>query len=262
MPEQVEIRMNLMTMTPCKKSVTFTGIFILLLLLLPHGTCDTLSPEVQAWIDQGNGYYEQGMYTDAATDYQNAADLDPNSSLAHFHLGNALYGQGKAGDALSAYEKSLDLNPDRPDAWLNRGNALQQLGRYNEALGAYDQVLLLNPEESNAYYNRGLAYEALGNSQAAYESYEEVTLSNPGDAEAWNRKGVMLYNLGRFSEAVRAYDRALAISPSLTSARENREKAKAMVQETGGITNIPLSLPVVFIGTGTAVFLWRYKKNG
>ncbi len=255
--------MNFMTLTQCTKSITITAVFVLLVLfLLPPGSCETLSAEVQIWIDQGNGYYEQGLYADAAIAYQNAVDLDKNSSLAYFHLGNALYGQGKAEDALSAYEQSLDLNPDRSDAWLNKGNALQQLGRYNEALGAYEQVLELNPHDSNAYYNRGLAYEALGNSQAAFESFEEVTLSNPGDAEAWNRKGVMLYNLGRFNDAVRAYDRALAIRPSLTSARENREKAKAMVQETGGITNIPLSLPAVFIGTGTAGILWKYRKKG
>src|SRR5947209_3390595 len=62
----------------------------------------TASPECQAFVDQGLGYYYSYVWMEAARSFETAARHDPDCALAWWGLSRALerWGRGNASEAL------------------------------------------------------------------------------------------------------------------------------------------------------------------
>jgi tetratricopeptide (TPR) repeat protein len=58
-----------------------------------------------------NAYLELGMVPEAIEEYQRIIKLNPNYSLAYFHLGQAFQKQHRWPDAVAAFRHFLDANP-------------------------------------------------------------------------------------------------------------------------------------------------------
>jgi tetratricopeptide (TPR) repeat protein len=90
-------------------------------------------PDAEAFFNLGNILYQLGREGEAATQYLQALDLDPEFAEAWNNLGNALIALGKAEDAIKAYRRALSLEPDYPDAHCNLATILERLDRHDEA---------------------------------------------------------------------------------------------------------------------------------
>lgn len=78
---------------------------------------------------QGNAYYADEQYAEAANAYQEAYRTTGKSSLAlWFNLGNAYYHLRDYPAALLAYEKALTLEPGNPDVLANLQKIVSQSG--------------------------------------------------------------------------------------------------------------------------------------
>ena len=65
----------------------------------------------------------------------------------------------------------------------------------------------------------------------ALELYRTLLENHPDEAATHANIGVTLYYLDRTEEAVRSLERALALDPSLDSARTNLEKIRKRVRQ-------------------------------
>jgi tetratricopeptide (TPR) repeat protein len=68
---------------------------------------------------QGNAFYQQGAYEDAARAYQTALAYGVENEILHYNLGNALFRLGHLGPAIVEYERALLLAPGDPDIRAN-----------------------------------------------------------------------------------------------------------------------------------------------
>ena len=69
--------------------------------------------------NQGNGFYRQGHYGEAARTYEAAIAAGLRHSDVFYNLGNAYYKSGSPGRAVLAYERGLRLSPSDPDLLAN-----------------------------------------------------------------------------------------------------------------------------------------------
>jgi tetratricopeptide (TPR) repeat protein len=95
----------------------------------------TLTATAEEYVEQGNGYYDEGDYE----------------------------------QAIAAYTRAIELSPDNVDAYYNRGNAYFFLLEYERAIANFDHAIVLNPDQALAYRNRGAVYYLQGEYEQALD---------------------------------------------------------------------------------------------
>ena len=90
--------------------------------------------------------------------YQDAIEINPKHSFAHFNLGLILMKTGRVTEAITCWEAVVKINPRDVDAIFNIAVALAQVGRRREAIPFFEQVLQLKPDHVQAHQNLGIIY--------------------------------------------------------------------------------------------------------
>ncbi len=155
--------------------------FIILALLLP---LSAFCQEEKFSIKKGNEAYKEGMYDDAARNYEKAIDIKGDSRAALFNYGNAWQRKArtmqekamqqendslkmsalteamamskKAAEAYETVAKSSETKEEKNKSNYNLGNARLMGGEVDKAIEAYKESLRNKPEDEDARYN--LAY--------------------------------------------------------------------------------------------------------
>jgi tetratricopeptide (TPR) repeat protein len=105
-------------------------------------------------------------YTDAATSYKKAADLNaaskkPNPEVgaaAYNQLGQTLAKQGNMKDSADAYEQAAKTMPANAAMYyFNEAVTLYNAGKLEEAAAAADKAIAADPKKADAYYIKGQA---------------------------------------------------------------------------------------------------------
>ena len=105
-------------------------------------------------------------YSDAATSYQKAIDLNtaskkPSPDLAYasyINLGQALGRSGKTPEAAAAYENAAKANPPQAgSAYYNEAATFYNAQKLPEAAAAADKSIAADPKRSEAYYIKASA---------------------------------------------------------------------------------------------------------
>lgn len=135
----------------------------LLLLLLP------LSVFAQKkHVKEGNNYYQQQKYKEAANAYQQALVKNPTYVPGLFNLGNALIKQ-KNFDAsrqvLGSTAKTSTDKSVKANANYNIGNTYMHEQKWEQAVESYKQALRNNPQDEAAKYNLSYALQMLKKQQ-------------------------------------------------------------------------------------------------
>src|SRR5271157_2190411 len=185
--------------------------------------------DVDAWINNGCAFLDQGKYDEAIDAFDEVIQLDPNNSLAWFNKGIALEktGNPEANDAFVHADELVDeairLNPkdadawnDYVDAWSKKGIALQRLGRQNEANAAFDTADQLTRHPPNSteltnaidWTNKGITLLDQNKYDKAIEVFDEAISIDRNYGDAWYNKGLALQRLNRTTAANDAFVQA------------------------------------------------------
>jgi len=250
---------------------------------------DSPSEVAASSIQKGDDLTLKKQYIEALEAYEAAVASDPYNSIAWNKLGIAHMNTGRYQDAVTAFEKALAIDPFYPEAWNNKGDSLVKLGEYEAAISAYNQALLLNPNDLYALLRKGISLQESGSPAEAMLIYQEVislaekeVRKHPDyarfDAKLWANKAEALSRLGRYAEAVEAYSTALAINPKYDRALQGKMHAEEEIlrargsptttipatESNGidiGLTNLPVSFPVLVGALMAAVFLLRVRRQ-
>lgn len=154
-------------------------------------------------------------YTDAATSYQKAIELNtaskkPDPSLAftcYLNLGQSLGRSGKPDDAAAAYENAAKADPTKAGtAFYNEAAVYFNANKLKEANDAADKAIAADPKRSDAYYIKASALipdAKLDNATKKFilppgclEAYQEYLELDPTGRHAQDVKE-LLANLGQ-----------------------------------------------------------------
>ena len=100
---------------------------------------------IDALLNCGTLYYEDGNLEKASECFQRATALDADNALAHFNLGSVLDELGEVGTARQHLRLAVRLQPDYPDAHYNLAFVCEKLGAYSEAREHWQAYVRLDP---------------------------------------------------------------------------------------------------------------------
>jgi tetratricopeptide (TPR) repeat protein len=100
--------------------------------------------------------------------------------------------KGLAHNALPIEQEAARLEPKSSLLWLNVGTLQRDLGRRSEAMSSYKKSLTLDPNNALTHYNIGALLDADGDYDAAIESYRTALTLDPSLADP--RKNPQILN--------------------------------------------------------------------
>jgi tetratricopeptide (TPR) repeat protein len=162
-------------------------------------------------LSKGIDFYAKKDYTSAATQFNRAINLSPNSSYsvdATKYLAQSYLKLEKTDKAIEAYQNTLKRQPDRDDLQLELGNVLYAEDRFEEAVQAYRSAVSINPSSKNQFsLAQGLMQT--GKFEAARETFNTVIRLEPHSAHGYLGRGQTYAKEGDYDRAIEQFEKAL-----------------------------------------------------
>jgi len=110
--------------------------------------------KLEALINCGTLYYEQGNLEKALDYFQRAIESDPHSSLSHSNLGSVLEELDRLEEAREHLRLAVHLDQEHFDALFNLALVCEKLGAHAEARQHWQEYLKLDPSGPWSDYAR------------------------------------------------------------------------------------------------------------
>src|SRR5271156_4438092 len=147
-------------MTP-RISAALAGILLAAfgLFSTPPQTSHKANPAEAARLNNlGAAYMNQQLFEKALKSFQQAAELDPNLTIARLNEGIALLNLQKVDEAKAALEDALKQDSKSPNAWYNLGLLAKNTGDAQASIDAFKHVAEIDPNDADTWYFLGAAY--------------------------------------------------------------------------------------------------------
>jgi len=177
--------------------------------------------------------YSYESYQQAARDYVEAVQLDPNFAFAWARLAvlrSFLYfnavdpNTNTAGAVKEAADRAMALAPEAGESWIAQGAYRYRVLRdFAGAVTAYKQAQIRLPNNSYLLQNLAFVQRRLGLWHEAEATFKKALELDPRDFQLLGSLGGEFCTyLRRFDDARAAMDRALEISPDSASVRASK----------------------------------------
>ena len=177
--------------------------------------------------------YSYESYQQAARDYVEAVQLDPNFAFAWARLAvlrSFLYfnavdpNTNTAGAVKEAADRAIALAPEAGESWIAQGAYHYRVLRdFEGAVNAYKQAQIRMPNNSYLLQNLGFVQRRLGLWQEAETTFKKALELDPRNFQLLGSLGGEFYSyLRRFDDALAVLNRALEISPDSASTRASK----------------------------------------
>jgi predicted O-linked N-acetylglucosamine transferase (SPINDLY family) len=175
------------------------------------------------------GFHKAGRLDEAARQYRDVINADPNNFQALHYLGLIEAGKGRFDEARSLIARSLKIHPDI--AFVeNYAGVLLQMGDHAAAREVCAENLARHPNSGNLLYVSACALLNLQELDAALTQFDRLIALQPRHVAALNERGSVLSLLGRNDAALDSIRKALAIAPAYAEAHLNLGNVSARLQ--------------------------------
>jgi len=123
----------------------------------------------QKYLESGNRYFEKGKYREAAIQFSNAIQVDPNFANAHYKLAQSYVQMQAWPNAYRELRRTVDLDPDNTKAQLDLGGFLLGAHSYDEARATIEKILQKDPNNADAHMLLASLHGAQGERDAAVQ---------------------------------------------------------------------------------------------
>jgi tetratricopeptide (TPR) repeat protein len=171
---------------------------------------------VDALIQRGNAYGDNGQYDLALKDYEEALRLDPKSSWALNARGTTYLRMGKLDLAIADYSRALALEPDFEAVWYNRGLAYSRQSAWDKAVADFSATLKLNSKNVEALIDRGRAYSFQKKLDLAMADYDAAIALEPNHPRAHSNRASLRLRRNEAQGALEDCNIALKSDPKNT----------------------------------------------
>lgn len=149
-------------------------------------------PDVRRRMNEGARLLERGQVREAATLFEQAAQLQPDYPEAPAMQGITAYLGGDHAQAERLLRLALTLAPNRPDLLQNLGLVLGARGRTDEELRTYAAALKAEPRNPALYELLGQAELRAGQAALAVSTYSDLLRLDPAHKVARHNLAIAL----------------------------------------------------------------------
>lgn len=135
-------------------------------------------------------------FAEAAAEFSQAVQANPNDANAYAKLAMSLSGMGKDKEALAGYKMAAQISPSVLDAaaYYNWGKSYLALEKNSDAISAFKQALSL------------MRAEAIG--------LEPKTVGMPSAEQVHHYMGTAYINSRRFNDSIKEFKQVVALNPA------------------------------------------------
>lgn len=151
----------------------------------------------------------------AASECQEAVELDERRTKSRVCLGTAYRGLGRHDEAITEFARAVAIEPTSPDALHGLAVTYEQMGNIEDAEQAHRQAIEALPNHWAGYSWLGAFYVSQSRYAEAAEMYERVVELTPNSYMGYSNLGVAYVYQERWSEALAAMERSVDIKPSV-----------------------------------------------
>lgn len=196
-----------------KRFVSVIMLFVMIFLLTGCGKADS-------YFNNGKKNFLNGKYEEAAEDFAEAINKNPNRADYYIAYGMALIGLSQYEEALSQFDHVImDKNirmvlKNNKRALRGKGIAYYKMQDYEEAISQFDKALdlkVLSELDTDILYYKGNALLNLENYEEAAKTFTEIIERTGEDAQVLAARAYTYQNLGEYDKSLEDYDRAIAL---------------------------------------------------
>jgi Flp pilus assembly protein TadD len=170
---------------------------------------------------EGVRLYQQGNYTAAIMQFNQALKNDPNNPDAYYNLAATYHRVGKLQNdnnslhlAENLYGQCLARNREHRDCYRGLAALLVETGREQQAFTMLQQWALSSPKNVEARIELARLYEEFGKNDLAQQQLYEAVAIAPHNARALAALGHQYEKAGQSEKALENYRRAQATGDS------------------------------------------------
>jgi predicted O-linked N-acetylglucosamine transferase (SPINDLY family) len=164
-------------------------------------------------VAEGLRHHRAGRLDEAAKNYRQVLNEDPEQPDALHLLGMVAQSVGQLDEAVDLISHSLRVNPDNVSAINNLAGVLKDQARYSEAIEFYEAAIAAAPAEAYLYSNLGNVLRDAGQLDDAAKAHRQALQLDPGSYAALSNLGSVLDAQGHYPEATACFRRALQLNP-------------------------------------------------
>lgn len=176
-------------------------------------------PNETLQLNLADAYLKNGNADEALQLLNALVQQHPESSQVHNSLGLAYAQQKRFAEAAKEFEQALQLDPNNDSIRISCVKALTAVLQYDRAEPLSDDYLKKHPHDFEALYFNGIVKRGLGDYATAEKDFRQAVAINPNHAEARSNLGFVLARLGKQEEARTQLEKALQLNPDSSEAR-------------------------------------------
>lgn len=168
---------------------------------------------------QGARLFEQGQYSAALQQFQQAIASDPKNPEGYYNLAATTHRLGKErsdqsllDQAESLYNQCLDLQPAHVDCHRGLAVLLVETNRPDRAFALLRNWATKNPQLADARVELARMYQEFGEDQTAQKFLEDAIQQDPNSSRAWLALGQIRESSGDFQQALQDYQRSFNLN--------------------------------------------------
>lgn len=179
-----------------------------------------INPEYsEAYYHLGFNAFQDGDSEGAIRALMQLTQLEPNNNQARKALGQIYYGLGYFNDALALYFRAQQQSPDDPEIYYYIGLISFQQKAYSQAIQALQHAILLSPRMIKARELLASVYEAQNDLPSAYKELREAAEIAPQAPGPPSDLGMLYLKEAKFTDAEGQFLRALSLQKDFAPAR-------------------------------------------
>ena len=166
-------------------------------------------------------FANQQKDTEARELFRRALKADPNFAQTYLNLGFLEQTEGNASQAMTQYQAAAALEPHGPADFFCQACTFIEMKKRAEAVQCLEAAIQLDPKFWQARYTLGTELAAENRIDGARGQFAEVIRYRPDYARAHSNLGVALAKEGKLDEALTEFRTALQLNPGNKLAQQN-----------------------------------------
>lgn len=186
----------------------------------------------QQLLSQGKEMFQKNALSKAQKFFEEALEINPESTDAYFFIGNIFHIKGQLGKAVKAFNKVVELDPNHTDAAISLSVILNDIGKYEQAKDIFEkanekvkkestgvQDPHINKKFAQKHYEIAEMYFSYNRYDESLFEYNKASKLDPENLEASIKIAKVYSKKGYISKAIEVLRKLKSENPSYTPAR-------------------------------------------
>ncbi|MFA5252280.1 MAG: tetratricopeptide repeat protein, partial [Phycisphaerae bacterium] len=160
-------------------------------------------------------------WQNSSTLFSHTLAVTEKNFIMHDNYGVELLNAGRLDEAAKQFDEALQINPDYLKARSHKGRVFLEQGKFNEAITIFAEMVRTTPDYPDAQYLLGVTYARKGEFEKSIPFFEAALRLRPNWPDAYNDLALAYLLLGKYEPAIRNYKESLRLKPDNPAAINN-----------------------------------------